>query len=242
MRNLDEGRLEKGGGASDGSDGVQCAKSQCLNCPRSWNYTCTSTACWAWAPALAGGWRALSALYPQHRVRTRSRQSCAASRRTHRPSRGMHRVSRGIDRRSRGLHRPSHGIDRRSHGMDRPSRGLHRPSHDLHRPSRGLHRPSRGLHRPSRGLHRPSHGLHRPSRGIDRPRAGMAGVRNSGRTARFPDAGLDGEKPYGTEISGHFRSGAGGAFPGTGRAPARAGEEPSSEPSSEPSRVLPARE
>ena len=32
VRNLDEGRLEKVLGASDGSDGLQCAGSYCLNC------------------------------------------------------------------------------------------------------------------------------------------------------------------------------------------------------------------
>lgn len=32
LRNLDEGKLEGVLGASDGSDGLQCAASRCLNC------------------------------------------------------------------------------------------------------------------------------------------------------------------------------------------------------------------
>jgi hypothetical protein len=46
VRNLDEGRLEKVVGASDGSDGIFCRHSQCLNCPLSWDGSdCGSTAC-----------------------------------------------------------------------------------------------------------------------------------------------------------------------------------------------------
>jgi hypothetical protein len=32
LRNLDEGKLEKVVGASDGSDAFQCAQSQCVQC------------------------------------------------------------------------------------------------------------------------------------------------------------------------------------------------------------------
>ena len=32
LRSLEEGKLEKVVGASDGSDGLQCAGSYCLNC------------------------------------------------------------------------------------------------------------------------------------------------------------------------------------------------------------------
>ncbi|HKV12587.1 MAG TPA: class I lanthipeptide [Thermoanaerobaculia bacterium] len=45
LRDLEEGRLKRVAGASDGSDGIQCNKSQCLNCPQSWNYTCGTAAC-----------------------------------------------------------------------------------------------------------------------------------------------------------------------------------------------------
>jgi hypothetical protein len=41
---LDEGRLQKVLGASDGSDGVQCAGSLCLNCGTSHN-TCGTQFC-----------------------------------------------------------------------------------------------------------------------------------------------------------------------------------------------------
>jgi hypothetical protein len=41
VRNLDEGRLEKVLGASDGSDGRQCAGSYCLNCNTA--YDCPPT-------------------------------------------------------------------------------------------------------------------------------------------------------------------------------------------------------
>jgi hypothetical protein len=41
VRNLDEGRLGKVLGASDGSDGIQCAGSYCLNCATV--YSCPAT-------------------------------------------------------------------------------------------------------------------------------------------------------------------------------------------------------
>jgi hypothetical protein len=44
LRSLDEGKLEKVFGASDGSDGIQCAGSYCLNCGTSRN-TCGSIYC-----------------------------------------------------------------------------------------------------------------------------------------------------------------------------------------------------
>jgi adenosylmethionine-8-amino-7-oxononanoate aminotransferase len=44
VRILDEGRLDKVFGASDGSDGLQCAGSYCLNCGNSRN-TCGTVYC-----------------------------------------------------------------------------------------------------------------------------------------------------------------------------------------------------
>jgi hypothetical protein len=44
VRSLDEGRLEKVFGASDGSAGIQCAGSYCLNCGTSRN-TCGTIYC-----------------------------------------------------------------------------------------------------------------------------------------------------------------------------------------------------
>ncbi len=41
LRALDEGKLEKVFGASDGSDGQACAGSYCLNCP-TFVFTCTT--------------------------------------------------------------------------------------------------------------------------------------------------------------------------------------------------------
>jgi hypothetical protein len=44
LRDLDEGKLQNVNGASDGSDGIQCAGSQCLNCGTSRN-TCGTRLC-----------------------------------------------------------------------------------------------------------------------------------------------------------------------------------------------------
>ena len=44
LRDLDDGKLQKVLGASDGSDGLQCAGSYCLNCGTSRN-TCGSIYC-----------------------------------------------------------------------------------------------------------------------------------------------------------------------------------------------------
>jgi hypothetical protein len=44
LRDLDDGKLQKVLGASDGSDGIQCAGSYCLNCGTSRN-TCGSIYC-----------------------------------------------------------------------------------------------------------------------------------------------------------------------------------------------------
>jgi hypothetical protein len=41
---LDEGKLQKVNGGSDGSDGIQCAGSECLNCGTS-RTTCGTTLC-----------------------------------------------------------------------------------------------------------------------------------------------------------------------------------------------------
>jgi len=40
VRNLDQGKLEKVVGASDGSDGFQCAQSKCIQCA---SYRCVTT-------------------------------------------------------------------------------------------------------------------------------------------------------------------------------------------------------
>lgn len=42
LRNLEEGKLERVVGASDGSDGIQCAGSYCLNCNTAFNCPPTS--------------------------------------------------------------------------------------------------------------------------------------------------------------------------------------------------------
>jgi hypothetical protein len=44
LRALDEGKLQKVNGGSDGSDGIQCAGSYCLNCGTSRN-TCGTRLC-----------------------------------------------------------------------------------------------------------------------------------------------------------------------------------------------------
>lgn len=44
LRDLDDGKLQKVLGASDGSDGIQCAGSYCLNCGTS-RYTCGTVYC-----------------------------------------------------------------------------------------------------------------------------------------------------------------------------------------------------
>ncbi|HSG40320.1 MAG TPA: hypothetical protein VLE27_11830 [Thermoanaerobaculia bacterium] len=44
LRDLDDGKLQKVLGASDGSDGIQCAGSYCLNCGTSRN-TCGTVYC-----------------------------------------------------------------------------------------------------------------------------------------------------------------------------------------------------
>jgi hypothetical protein len=44
LRDLDDGKLQKVLGASDGSDGLQCAGSYCLNCGTSRN-TCGTIYC-----------------------------------------------------------------------------------------------------------------------------------------------------------------------------------------------------
>jgi hypothetical protein len=44
LRALDEGKLTKVNGGSDGSDGIQCAQSLCLNCGTSRN-TCGTIYC-----------------------------------------------------------------------------------------------------------------------------------------------------------------------------------------------------
>lgn len=44
VRDLDDGKLQKVLGASDGSDGLQCAASRCLNCGTS-RYTCGTVYC-----------------------------------------------------------------------------------------------------------------------------------------------------------------------------------------------------
>jgi hypothetical protein len=44
LRDLDDGKLQKVLGASDGSDGLQCAGSYCLNCGTSRN-TCGTVYC-----------------------------------------------------------------------------------------------------------------------------------------------------------------------------------------------------
>lgn len=44
LRDLDDGKLQKVLGASDGSDGIQCAGSYCLNCGTS-RHTCGTIYC-----------------------------------------------------------------------------------------------------------------------------------------------------------------------------------------------------
>lgn len=44
LRALDEGKLTKVNGGSDGSDGIQCAQSLCLNCGTSRD-TCGTQLC-----------------------------------------------------------------------------------------------------------------------------------------------------------------------------------------------------